>query len=78
MGHGKGYHYSHDFPEGISDQDYLEKPLTLYSPKHNGAEAKIAERLARWRELKANSRRTKRSESSGFTSRLPNAACGPS
>lgn len=53
MGHGKGYTYSHEFPEGISPQDYLEKPLSLYSPKHNGAEAKIAERLARWRNLKA-------------------------
>lgn len=53
MGHGKGYVYSHDFPEGISHQDYLEKPLTLYSPKPNGAEARIAERLARWRTLKA-------------------------
>jgi putative ATPase len=53
MGHGKGYVYSHDYPEGISGQDYLEKPLSLYSPKQNGAEARIAERLARWRELKA-------------------------
>ncbi|HEU5078155.1 MAG TPA: replication-associated recombination protein A [Opitutaceae bacterium] len=52
MGHGKGYVYSHEFPEGISGQNYLEKPLTLYEPKPNGAEAKIAERLARWRELK--------------------------
>src|SRR5690606_28429453 len=31
-GHGKGYRYSHDYPEGISGQDYLEKPLTLYTP----------------------------------------------
>jgi putative ATPase len=52
MGHGKGYRYSHDFPEGISDQNYLETPLALYSPSANGAEVKIAERLARWRELK--------------------------
>ena len=52
MGHGKGYLYSHDFPEGISGQDYLEKPLTLYSPGQNGAEVRIAERLARWRALK--------------------------
>jgi putative ATPase len=51
-GHGKGYLYSHEFPEGISGQDYLEKPISLYTPGANGAEAKIAERLARWRELK--------------------------
>ncbi len=53
MGQGKGYLYSHDFPEGISGQEYLEKPLPLYSPGQNGAEARIAERLARWRDLKA-------------------------
>lgn len=52
-GHGKGYRYSHDYPENISGQDYLEKPLALYSPKNAGFEAKTAERLARWRELKA-------------------------
>ncbi|MBI2517135.1 MAG: replication-associated recombination protein A [Opitutae bacterium] len=52
-GHGEGYLYSHEFPENISGQNYLEKPLTLYTPKTAGWEAKIAERLARWRELRA-------------------------
>ena len=52
-GHGKGYRYSHDYPENISGQDYLEKPLSLYTPKGAGLEARIVERLARWRELKA-------------------------
>jgi putative ATPase len=56
-GHGKGYLYSHDFPENISGQAYLEKPVTLYTPKTAGWEAKIAERLARWSELRANARR---------------------
>lgn len=55
-GHGKGYRYSHDYPEAISGQDYLTTPLTLYSPKSVGWEAKIAERLARWRALKADLR----------------------
>ncbi|MCX6955205.1 MAG: replication-associated recombination protein A [Verrucomicrobia bacterium] len=55
-GHGKGYRYSHDYPENISGQDYLEKPVTLYTPKPVGWEAKIADRLARWRELKAKIR----------------------
>jgi putative ATPase len=50
--HGKGYLYSHDFPENISGQAYLEKPLALYTPKTAGWEAKIADRLARWRELR--------------------------
>ncbi|MDP1578641.1 MAG: replication-associated recombination protein A [Candidatus Didemnitutus sp.] len=51
-GHGQGYRYSHDFPENISGQTYLEQPLTLFTPKAVGAEAKIAERLARWRNLR--------------------------
>ena len=56
-GHGKGYLYAHDFPENISGQNYLEKPLTLYAPKAVGFEAKIAERLARWQGLKAQLQR---------------------
>ncbi|WP_438480044.1 replication-associated recombination protein A [Oleiharenicola lentus] len=54
--HGKGYLYSHDFPENISGQAYLEKPLQLYTPKTAGWEAKIADRLARWSELRAKAR----------------------
>lgn len=53
MGHGKGYLYSHDYPENISGQDYLSSPLQLYAPKTSSPwETKIAERLARWAELK--------------------------
>ena len=52
-GHGKGYRYSHDYPENISGQDYLEKPLALYTPKSAGLETRIVERLARWQELKS-------------------------
>jgi putative ATPase len=52
MGQGKGYGYSHDHPESISGQHYLERPLRLYTPKSAGAEAAIAERLLRWRQLK--------------------------
>lgn len=52
LGHGETYRYSHQYPEAISGQNYLEQPLTLYTPKHNGAEAAIAERLERWRNLK--------------------------
>ena len=53
MGHGRDYRYSHEFPEAISGQEYLETPLALYVPKTAGAEAAVAERLARWRQLKA-------------------------
>jgi putative ATPase len=60
IGQGKGYEYSHDFPENISGQDYLEKPLAIYTPKTAGWEAKVAERLARWKDLKASLRRPAR------------------
>jgi len=56
IGQGKGYGYSHDFPENISGQDYLAIPLAIYSPKAAGWEAKIAERLARWKDLKGQLR----------------------
>ena len=52
LGNGADYLYSHEFPEGISGQTYLEKPIKLYNPKPNGAEAAISERLARWNELR--------------------------
>ena len=61
IGQGKGYKYSHDYPENISGDDFLEKPLTLYTPKTAGWEAKVAERLARWKEMKAQIRK-KRNE----------------
>ncbi len=51
-GHGEGYLYAHDFPEAISGQAYLEKPLHLYTPQTAGAEQAIAARLARWREIR--------------------------
>lgn len=53
-GHGKDYRYSHDYPEAISGQEYMERPVRFYEPKGNGAEKAIAERLERWRELKKN------------------------
>jgi putative ATPase len=53
LGQGQGYAYSHDWPENISGQNYLERPVTLYTPKTAGWEAKIADRLARWQGLKA-------------------------
>jgi len=51
-GHGKGYLYSHEFPENISGQHYVEKPVPLFTPKEAGAEKRIAERLRYWRELR--------------------------
>jgi putative ATPase len=53
MEQGKGYAYSHDFPESISGQPFLVQPVRLYSPKSIGAESAIAERLERWRALRS-------------------------
>jgi putative ATPase len=52
MGHGKGYAYAHEYPEAISGERYLEKPVQIYNAKTAGAEAAIAERLARWAKLR--------------------------
>ena len=52
MGHGAEYIYSHECPENISGQDYMEKPVQLYKPKLSGSEKQIAERLANYKELK--------------------------
>ena len=48
----EGYLYSHEFPENISGQQYLQKPLDLYRPKTSGAESAIAERLEKWKSLR--------------------------
>jgi len=53
IGQGQGYQYAHDFPENISGQSHLQEPAAIYTPKTVGWEAKIAERLTRWRELRA-------------------------
>lgn len=53
LGHGEGYRYSHDYPQGISGQDYLLDPITVYEPGQAGAEAATAERIAQWKKLKA-------------------------
>lgn len=54
LGHGQGYLYAHDYPENISGQPHLAQPLSLYTPGTAGAEAAVAERLARWQRLRAD------------------------
>ena len=49
----ESYLYSHEFPENVSGQHYLEQPLELYLPKDSGAEGAIGDRLKRWKELRA-------------------------
>ena len=59
----EGYLYSHEFPENISGQQYLEKPLTLYRPKPSGAESTIAERLEKWKALRRSAQKLPRTKS---------------
>ena len=53
LGNGEGYLYSHDFPEGISGQDYMLEPREFYQPGDAGAEAATAKRMEQLRALKA-------------------------
>jgi putative ATPase len=55
LGHGKGYQYAHDFPGGFVAQDYLGVEKVYYEPTDRGYEAEIAERLRRFRDLRAAS-----------------------
>ena len=48
----ESYLYSHDYPENVSGQNHLDIPLSIYQPKESGAEAAIAERMARWQALR--------------------------
>lgn len=51
LGHGKGYKYSHDFPDAYVPQAYLPEGRIFYAPSDRGEEKRIAERLAHWRRL---------------------------
>ncbi len=53
----ESYLYSHDFPENISGQQYLESPLALYKAKSSGAEAAIQDRLKHWQKLRVQMNR---------------------
>ena len=46
LGHGVGYRYAHDYPNGYVDQEYLGVERTYYTPTDRGYEADIAARLA--------------------------------
>ena len=61
IGYGKDYEYDHATEEGFSGADYWPEemsPQTFYTPTGRGFEAKVAERLAYWEEM----RREKRSK----------------
>jgi putative ATPase len=50
LGHGKGYLYPHDHEGAHVPQAYLPEGRTYYEPGDQGAETRIAQRLAAWRE----------------------------
>jgi putative ATPase len=52
LGHGVGYEYSHDSPDGWSAQDYLPEPRRFYEPVDRGHEAVILRRLEELRRRK--------------------------
>lgn len=49
LGHGDGYKYVHDNPDGFVEQDYLGADKMYYRPTDRGHEARIAAYLARVR-----------------------------
>ena len=54
LGHGDGYVYPHDLPEGIAAQRYAPDAVagrTYYEPTNHGMEARFSERLKRIREI---------------------------
>jgi len=54
LGHGRGYQYPHDYPEGVVAQVYAPDPVAgrrYYEPSRHGAEARYAERSERIRAI---------------------------
>ena len=62
LGHGSGYAYPHDLPEGVAAQQYLPDALRgarYYRPTRHGAEAgwaQVSERLERLRSTEVENR----------------------
>lgn len=50
LGHGAGYQYPHNHEGAYVPQAYLPEGRTYYEPGDQGAELRIAQRLAAWRE----------------------------
>ncbi|MCO5295658.1 MAG: replication-associated recombination protein A [Fimbriimonadaceae bacterium] len=54
LGYGKEYRYAHDYDEGVVEQQNLPDSLQgsrYYEPTDRGYEARIGERLAKWRRI---------------------------
>ncbi|RLD12137.1 MAG: replication-associated recombination protein A [Chlamydiae bacterium] len=57
LGH-TGYKYSHNYDGHYVAQDYLPAPRRYYEPTNEGWEAKIADRLERWRAQKQDKKKS--------------------
>ncbi len=53
LGHGEGYQYSHNAPEGWVDQDYLGVDRRYYEPLDRGFESELRRRLDELREKRS-------------------------
>ena len=53
LGHGAEYRYSHEYPQGVSGQEYMLEPVQFYTPGESGAEVATGKRLAELKALKA-------------------------
>ena len=55
LGYGKGYDYDHQAEEGFSGQNYFPEGMerqAFYTPRGEGAESRVKERLDRWADLR--------------------------
>lgn len=54
LGHGEGYQYAHDAPDGVVQQDYLGVNEIFFEPTARGWEAAMSERLNQIRQRLKN------------------------
>jgi putative ATPase len=60
LDYGAGYQYAHGLEDGVVTHSHFPEELgepVLYEPGPSGREAQVAERLARWKALRAEKRR---------------------
>ena len=66
LGHGEGYQYAHDSPDGMVAQDYLGVDKTYYTPTDRGHEKEMAAYLEKFKKLRGRPPRAKqRSDATG-------------
>jgi putative ATPase len=60
LGHGTGYQYAHDFPDGVAPQDYLGAEREFYQPTDRGLEGTWQARLDSLRNLFQKARKDRK------------------